>query len=180
LCTFKPTESSLVPNVATGLKVGRACDAVSVFERFSMSARDAVTVLALEEARMLNHSYVGSEHILLGLLRESEALAAQALASAGITIERVREHVVRRGGPRYEVAVGEPSRTDRAARVCRRALREAVGQGSTNVDTQHILLAIMSERKDFAASLLLDFDPGYKMIVQELRRAGVTVQGFAD
>src|SRR5215207_10528132 len=95
-----------------------------VFERFTERARQVV-VLAQEEARQLKHNYIGTEHILLGLLREEEGLAARVLESLDITVERVRSQVVRIVGSGEEVTAGQIPFTPRAKKVLELALREA-------------------------------------------------------
>src|SRR5881397_3655041 len=106
--------------------VGRSREeAVLMFERFTERARQVV-VLAQEEARTLKHNYIGTEHILLGLLREEEGLAARVLESLDITVERVRAQVVRIVGSGEEVTSGQIPFTPRAKKVLELALREAL------------------------------------------------------
>ena len=100
-----------------------------MFERFTERARQVV-VLAQEEARTLKHNYIGTEHILLGLLREEEGLAARVLESLDITVERVRAQVVRIVGSGEEVTSGQIPFTPRAKKVLELALREALSLGS--------------------------------------------------
>jgi Clp amino terminal domain, pathogenicity island component len=162
LCYRVTSSLSLVLAHAT-LGVGqwacwiRACDASLVFERFTERARQVV-VLAQEEARTLKHDYIGTEHILLGLLREEAGLAARVLESLDITAERVRGQVVRIVGSGDEVTSGQIPFTPRAKAIFELALREALSHGSNNIDTEHILLAIMRENEGVAARVLLDFD----------------------
>ena len=92
------------------------CDAWSLFERFTERARHVV-VLAQEESRLLRHNYIGTEHVLLGLLREEEGLAAQALVSLAITLERVRAQVIQIVGSGEEVTSGAIPFTPRAKKV---------------------------------------------------------------
>ena len=99
-----------------------------MFERFTERARQVV-VLAQEEARTLKHNYIGTEHILLGLLREEEGLAARVLESLDITVERVRAQVVRIVGSGEEVTSGQIPFTPRAKKVLELALREALSYG---------------------------------------------------
>src|SRR6059058_5491607 len=101
-----------------------------MFERFTERARQVV-VLAQEEARTLKHNYIGTEHILLGLLREEEGLAARVLESLDITVERVRAQVVRIVGSGEEVTSGQIPFTPRAKKVLELALREALSLGTT-------------------------------------------------
>jgi ATP-dependent Clp protease ATP-binding subunit ClpC len=115
-----------------------------VFERFTERARQVV-VLAQDEARALRHSYIGTEHILLGLLREEEGLAARMLASLDITVEEVREQVMVIVGEGDEVTTGQIPFTPRAKKVLELALREALSLGHNYIGTEHILLAIVRE-----------------------------------
>ena len=101
-----------------------------MFERFTERARQVV-VLAQEEARTLKHNYIGTEHILLGLLREEEGLAARVLESLDITTERVRSQVVRIVGSGEEVTSGQIPFTPRAKKVLELALREALASATT-------------------------------------------------
>src|ERR1041385_9197593 len=111
-----------------------------MFERFTERARQVV-VLAQEEARTLKHNYIGTEHILLGLLREEEGLAARVLESLDITVERVRAQVVRIVGSGEEVTSGQIPFTPRAKKVLELALREVLSLGHNYIGPEHILLA---------------------------------------
>jgi hypothetical protein len=128
-----------------------------MFERFTERARQVV-VLAQEEARTLKHNYIGTEHILLGLLREEEGLAARVLESLDITVERVRGQVVRIVGSGEEVTSGQIPFTPRAKKVLELALREALSLGHNYIGTEHILLGLVRENEGVAARILLDFD----------------------
>jgi ATP-dependent Clp protease ATP-binding subunit ClpA len=128
-----------------------------VFERFTERARQVV-VLAQEEARALSHNYIGTEHILLGLLREDQGIAARALASVGITVERVRAQVVRIVGAGEEATDGQIPFTPRAKKVLELALREALSLSHNYIGTEHILLGLIRENEGVAARILLDFD----------------------
>ena len=147
-----------------------------MFERFTERARQVV-VLAQEEARTLKHNYIGTEHILLGLLREEEGLAARVLESLDITVERVRAQVVRIVGSGEEVTSGQIPFTPRAKKVLELALREALSLGHNYIGTEHVLLALV--RGDGAAHDVL-VGRGVRLdvarvIVEELvrgRRAG--------
>jgi ATP-dependent Clp protease ATP-binding subunit ClpC len=123
-------------------------------------AREALR-LAHEEARTLRHSYVGTEHILLGLLRERDGLAATTLASFEVTYERVRLAVVRMMGLGVEDATGELPFTGPASEAIERAGREASTLGSERVGTEHILLALTRDPAGAAPRILvqLDADP---------------------
>jgi hypothetical protein len=138
-----------------------------MFERFTERAR-MVVVLAQEEARTLKHNYIGTEHVLLGLLREEEGLAARVLASLGITVEAVRGQVVRIVGAGDEVTHGQIPFTPRAKKVLELALREALGLGHDYIGTEHILLGLTRESDGVAARILLDFDADSEKIRMEV------------
>jgi ATP-dependent Clp protease ATP-binding subunit ClpC len=140
-----------------------------VFERFTERARQVV-VLAQEEARTLKHNYIGTEHILLGLLREEEGLAARVLESLDITVERVRAQVVRIVGSGEEVTSGQIPFTPRAKKVLELALREALSLGHNYIGTEHILLGLVRENEGVAARILLDFDADSEKIRNEVIR----------
>ena len=120
-------------------------------------AREALR-LAHEEARTLRHSYVGTEHILLGLLREHDGVAGTALASLDVTHERVRTAVVRMMGLGVEDVVGELPFTGPASEAIDRAGREAAVLGSERVGTEHILLALTRDPGGAAARILVQLD----------------------
>jgi len=158
-----------------------------MFERFTERARQVV-VLAQEEARTLKHNYIGTEHILLGLLREEEGLAARVLESLDITVERVRAQVVRIVGSGEEVTSGQIPFTPRAKKVLELALREALSLGHNYIGTEHILLGLVRENEGVAARILLDFDADSEKIRNEVirmlsgpggRRSGGQGQGAA-
>jgi ATP-dependent Clp protease ATP-binding subunit ClpC len=140
-----------------------------MFERFTERARQVV-VLAQEEARTLKHNYIGTEHILLGLLREEEGLAARVLESLDITVERVRGQVVRIVGSGEEVTSGQIPFTPRAKKVLELALREALSLGHNYIGTEHILLGLVRENEGVAARILLDFDADSEKIRNEVIR----------
>ncbi len=140
-----------------------------MFERFTERARQVV-VLAQEEARQLKHNYIGTEHILLGLLREEEGLAARVLESLDITVERVRAQVVRIVGSGEEVTSGQIPFTPRAKKVLELALREALSLGHNYIGTEHILLGLVRENEGVAARILLDFDADSEKIRNEVIR----------
>src|SRR3977135_653619 len=140
-----------------------------MFERFTERARQVV-VLAQEEAPTLKHNYIGTEHILLGLLREEEGLAARVLESLDITTERVRSQVVRIVGSGEEVTSGQIPFTPRAKKVLELALREALSLGHNYIGTEHILLGLVRENEGVAARILLDFDADAEKIRNEIIR----------
>jgi ATP-dependent Clp protease ATP-binding subunit ClpC len=126
-----------------------------MFERFTERAR-AVLPLAHEEARLLRHNYIGTEHILLGLLREEESLAARVLVTFGAGVELVRAQVVRIVGPGERATSGQVPFSPRAKKVLELALREALGQGYGYIDTRHLLLGIIAEGEGVAMRALQD------------------------
>jgi ATP-dependent Clp protease ATP-binding subunit ClpC len=138
-----------------------------LFERFTERARQVV-VLAQDEARALKHNYIGTEHILLGLLREEEGLAARVLESLDITVEEVRAQVARIVGQGDEVTTGQIPFTPRAKKVLELALREALSLGHNYIGTEHILLAIVGEDESVGARILLDFDADAEKIRNEI------------
>ena len=125
-----------------------------MFERFTDRAR-RVVVLAQEEARMLNHDYVGTEHILLGLIREGEGVAARALESLGISREAVRRQVEEIIGQGQQAPSGQIPFTPRAKKVLELSLREALQLGHNYVGTEHILLGLIREGEGVAAQVLV-------------------------
>jgi len=124
-----------------------------VFERFTEPARHVIQ-LAQEEAREFQHDYIGTEHILLGLLREELGLAAGVLARLGITAERVRAEVVTTVGSGESVTSGQIPFTPRAKKVLELALREALSLRDDEIDTEHILLGLLRENEGLASRLL--------------------------
>src|SRR5437016_4758911 len=140
-----------------------------LFERFTERARQVV-VLAQDEARALKHNYIGTEHILLGLLREEEGLAARVLESLDITVEEVRAQVARIVGQGDEVTTGQIPFTPRAKKVLELALREALSLGHNYIGTEHILLGLVRENEGVAARILLDFDADSEKIRNEVIR----------
>src|SRR5712692_11704371 len=140
-----------------------------MFERFTERARQVV-VLAQEEARTLKHNYIGTEHILLGLLREEEGLAARVLEGLEITVEEVRAQVIRIVGSGEEVTTGQIPFTPRAKKVLELALREALSLGHNYIGTEHILLGLVRENEGVAARILLDFDADSEKIRNEVIR----------
>ena len=132
-----------------------------MFERFTDRAR-RVVVLAQEEARMLHHNHIGTEHILLGLIREGEGVAAKALESLGISQEAVRQQVEEITGQGQHAPSGHIPFTPRATKVLELSLREALQFGHNYIGTEHILLGLLREGEGVAAQVLvkLGADPG--------------------
>jgi ATP-dependent Clp protease ATP-binding subunit ClpA len=141
-------------------KPGRA--ARSMFERFSDRAR-RVVVLAQEEARRLNHNYIGTEHILLALIHEGEGVAAKAMESLGITLEAARQQVEQIIGRGPEAPPGHIPFTPRAKKVLELSLREAIQLGHIYVGTEHILLGLIREDDGVAVQILAELvgDPNW-------------------
>ncbi|CAN5511397.1 MAG: ATP-dependent Clp protease ATP-binding subunit [Acidimicrobiia bacterium] len=124
-----------------------------MFERFTDRAR-RVVVLAQEEARLLNHNYIGTEHILLGLIHEGEGVAARGLESLGINLEAVRNQVVEIIGQGSQAPSGHIPFTPRAKKVLELSLREALQLGHNYIGTEHILLGLIREGEGVAAQVL--------------------------
>src|SRR6187200_379547 len=125
-----------------------------MFERFTDRAR-RVVVLAQEEARMLNHNYIGTEHILLGLIHEGEGVAAKALESLGISLEAVRQKVEEIIGHGQQSPSGHIPFTPRAKKVLELSLREALQINHSYIGTEHILLGLIREGEGVAAQVLV-------------------------
>ena len=140
-----------------------------MFERFTERARQVV-VLAQEEARALKHNYIGTEHLLLGLLREEEGVAARVLDSLEVSVEEVRAAVVRIVGSGEEAPQGQIPFTPRAKKVLELALREALSLGHNYIGTEHILLGLVREDEGVAARILLDLDAEPEKIRNEVMR----------
>jgi ATP-dependent Clp protease ATP-binding subunit ClpA len=125
-----------------------------MFERFTDRSR-RVLVLAQEEARWLNHNFIGTEHLLLGLVREDEGVAAKALQALGIRLDAAREKVKETIGPAGASLTGSPPFTPRAKRVLELSLREALQLGHNYIGTEHILLGLVREGEGVAAQVLV-------------------------
>jgi ATP-dependent Clp protease ATP-binding subunit ClpC len=125
-----------------------------MFQRFTDRAR-RVVVFAQEEARLLDHNYIGTEHILLGLIHEGEGLAARALDSMGIGLDAVRHEVEEIIGRGQHASSGHIPFTPRAKNVLELSLREAVQLGHAYIGTEHILLGLIREEDGVAAQVLV-------------------------
>ncbi|MCL2315587.1 MAG: ATP-dependent Clp protease ATP-binding subunit [Actinomycetia bacterium] len=125
-----------------------------MFERFTDRAR-RVIVLAQDEAKMLNNNYIGTEHILLGLIHEGEGVAAQALESLGLTLESLREQVEELVGKGQTPPTGHIPFTPRAKRVLELSLREALQMNHSYIGTEHVLLGLIREGEGVAAQVLI-------------------------
>ncbi len=138
-----------------------------MFERFSDRAR-RVVVLAQEEARMLNHDYIGTEHILLGLMHEGEGVAAKALESLGISLDAVRQQVEVIIGQGQQAPSGHIPFTPRAKKVLELADREARALGHNYIDTEHILLGLIREGDGVAAQVLVKLGADLNRVRQQV------------
>ncbi len=138
-----------------------------MFERFTDRAR-RVVVLAQEEARMLNHNYIGTEHILLGLIHEGEGVASKALESLGISLESVREQVQEIIGQGQQAPSGHIPFTPRAKKVLELSLREALQLGHNYIGTEHILLGLIREGEGVAAQVLVKLGADLNRVRQQV------------
>ena len=138
-----------------------------MFERFTDRAR-RVVVLAQEEARMLNHNYIGTEHILLGLIHEGEGVAAKALESLGISLDVVRQQVQEIIGQGQQAPTGHIPFTPRAKKVLELSLREALQLGHSYIGTEHILLGLIREGEGVAAQVLVKLNADLNRVRQQV------------
>ncbi len=138
-----------------------------MFERFTDRAR-RVVVLAQEEARLLNHNYIGTEHILLGLIHEGEGVAAKALESLGISLDAVREQVQDIIGQGQQAPSGHIPFTPRAKKVLELSLREALQLGHNYIGTEHILLGLIREGEGVAAQVLVKLGADLNKVRQQV------------
>jgi ATP-dependent Clp protease ATP-binding subunit ClpC len=138
-----------------------------MFERFTDRAR-RVVVLAQEEAKMLNHNYIGTEHILLGLIHEGEGVAAKALESLGISLDAVREQVQDIIGQGQQQPTGHIPFTPRAKKVLELSLREALQLGHSYIGTEHILLGLIREGEGVAAQVLVKLGADLNRVRQQV------------
>jgi ATP-dependent Clp protease ATP-binding subunit ClpC len=146
-----------------------------MFERFTERARQVV-VLAQDEARALGHNFIGTEHLLLGLLREEEGLGARVLDSFGVTLEEVRAQVARIVGQGDEQQTGQIPFTPRAKKTLELALREAISLGHDSIGTEHILLGLVRGDKGVGVDILRGFgvasDDAHQRVIELLRGRG--------
>ena len=124
-----------------------------MFQRFTDRAR-RVVVAAQEEARMLGHNHIGSEHLLLGLLHGQDGLAARVLAAAGITVAAARSQVEKLAGPGGKSPTGHIPFTQRAKKILELSLREALEQKKSYIGTEHILLGLLRDADGMGAQVL--------------------------
>jgi ATP-dependent Clp protease ATP-binding subunit ClpA len=140
-----------------------------VFERFTEQARQVI-VLAQEESRSLKHDHIGAEHLLLGLVREGQGIAARILDSFDITLEGVRREVVRLVGEGQGVSLGQIPFTAEAKRILELSLREAQSLGDTRIDTEHLLLGLARENAGVTARILDGFGADAEKVRDEVLR----------
>ncbi|HJA37771.1 MAG TPA: NDP-hexose 4-ketoreductase, partial [Candidatus Brevibacterium intestinigallinarum] len=138
-----------------------------MFERFTDRAR-RVVVLAQEEAKLLKHNYIGTEHILLGLIHEGEGVAAKALEGMGISLEQVRDQVTEIIGEGQQAPSGHIPFTPRAKKVLELSLREALQLGHSYIGTEHILLGLIREGEGVAAQVLVKLGADLARVRQEV------------
>jgi ATP-dependent Clp protease ATP-binding subunit ClpC len=138
-----------------------------MFERFTDRAR-RVVVLAQEESRMLNHDYIGTEHILLGLVHEGEGVAAKALESLGISLDAVRQQVEELIGHGQQAPPGHIPFTSRAKKVLELSLREALQLGHDYIGTEHLLLGLLREGDGVAARVLVRMGADLNRVRQQV------------
>src|SRR5258708_28283746 len=138
-----------------------------MFERFTDRAR-RVVVLAQEEARMLNHNFIGTEHLLLGLVHEQEGVAAKALESLGIRLEAVRQEVEQIVGRGEHAPSGHIPFTPRAKKALELAQRESMDLGHGFIDTEHVLLGLIREGHGVAAQVLVRLGADLSRVRQQV------------
>jgi ATP-dependent Clp protease ATP-binding subunit ClpC len=140
-----------------------------VFERFTDRARQVV-VLAQDEARRLKHNYIGTEHLLLGLLREEEGIAARVLGTLDLSADQVRGEVARVVGQGDEVTSGQIPFTPRAKHALERSLREALALNHKYIGTEHVLLGVVHEKNGVAARILEELGASADKVREEVLR----------
>jgi ATP-dependent Clp protease ATP-binding subunit ClpC len=151
----------------------------AVFERFTDRSR-RVLVLAQEEARQLNHSFIGSEHLLLGLIQEREGVAAKALATLDITLGAARERVAEAIGSTGAAPSGTPPFTPRAKKILELALREALQLGHSYIGTEHILLGLVREGDGVAAQVIVSLGVDLGLVRQRVVQLITGSQGASE
>jgi ATP-dependent Clp protease ATP-binding subunit ClpC len=147
-----------------------------MFERFTERARQVV-VIAQSEARLLKHNYIGTEHLLLGLLREEEGVAARVLDSFDVTVEEVRAQVARKVGQGDEVVGGQIPFTPRSKKILELSLREALDLGHNYIGTEHVLLGLMREDEGVAVRILLELGASPAAVRAEVLRLLTSSRG---
>jgi ATP-dependent Clp protease ATP-binding subunit ClpC len=164
---MRVTADMAVELAAPAGTVGHLSEGVTMFERFTDRAR-RVVVLAQEEARMLNHNYIGTEHILLGLIHEGEGVAAKSLESMNISLEAVRHQVEEIIGQGQQAPSGHIPFTPRAKKVLELSLREALQLGHNYIGTEHILLGLIREGEGVAAQVLVKLGADLNRVRQQV------------
>jgi ATP-dependent Clp protease ATP-binding subunit ClpC len=139
-----------------------------MFERFTERSRQVV-VFAQDEARGLGHNYIGTEHLLLGLLREEEGLAARVLEAFGVEAEQVRERIAEIVGRGEGSPSGQIPFTPRAKKALELSLKESLSLGQEFIGTEHVLLGLLRETDGVAARILLDADIDAEKVRNEVR-----------
>jgi ATP-dependent Clp protease ATP-binding subunit ClpC len=149
-----------------------------MFERFTDPAREVV-ILAQDEARALGHNHIGTEHVLLGLLRQEDGIAASVLESLHVTIDEVRAQVERIPGQGEDVTTGRMPFSPRTKKVLELSLREALALGHNHIGPEHILIGVAREGEGVAARILLEYGADTGKIVDEVmaRHGGPSRQG---
>ncbi len=158
---------------------GRGGIAVYPFERFSERAKNVLT-LAQEEAERSHHSYIGTEHLLLGLLRESDGIGAQALTNLGLEIGKVRQTIESVLGRNERIIIQQIIPTSRVKKVIEISFEEARRMGHNSVGTEHLLLGLLIEGDGIAAHVLADLGATLEAVRPEIERllsAGTGEQG---
>ena len=152
-----------------------------MFERYTEEARQAI-VIAQEEARILRHNYIGTEHLLLALLREEHGGAAQALRSHGFTLDEMRARVTRIVGSGEEVPSTQLPFTPRSKKVLELAAQEALARNDNHIGTEHLLLGLLREDNGVAARILTESELEADALRRELgeRRASSRKRNLAD
>jgi ATP-dependent Clp protease ATP-binding subunit ClpC len=140
-----------------------------MFERFTERARQVV-VLAQDEARALKHNYIGTEHLLLGLMREEEGLAARVLESLGLSVEEVRAQVARIVGQGDELSTGQIPFTPRAKEILELSLREALSMQHNYIGTEHILLGLVRENQGVASRIMDEYGATAEVVRDKIIR----------
>ena len=140
-----------------------------MFERFTERARQVV-VLAQDEARSLGHGYIGTEHLLLGILREEEGLGAHTLAALGVTDVEVRDRVARIDGRGDEIPTGQIAFTPHLKRTLELSLREALSLGHNHIGTEHLLLGLVRDNQGVGSQVLLEMGIDAEAVRREVIR----------
>ena len=157
----------LQASLGAGATAVATCKAMDMFERFTDRAR-RVLVLAQEEARLLDHSFIGTEHILLGLIREQDGIAAQALQGLDISLTAARERISQTIGLSASETAGSPPFTPRAKKVLELSLREALNLGHTYIGPEHLLLGLVREGEGVAAQVLVSLGADLPRVRQQI------------